>query len=171
MRGDFKFCRKLAAENKLRYYLHTDVNWRVSQSLCSVSIDFTVTEALGTLEKRSECTSRLPRIKQDARGFLFIWGISSITLPLFIMPCNYLRLATRLPKHIKWRHSGNSGLMWRCNFVLRFIAWYVRICTLFYSCRPITEAARSKDWNVFACLNTGIVGSNPTQSIHFCLCL
>jgi hypothetical protein len=37
--------------------------------------------------------------------------------------------------------------------------------------QPITVAARSKAWTVFAHLNTGIVSSNPTQSMDACLCL
>jgi hypothetical protein len=40
---------------------------------------------------------------------------------------------------------------------------------------PITVAARSNAWNAFVHLNTGIVGSNPTQGMDvcfslFCLC-
>jgi hypothetical protein len=37
------------------------------------------------------------------------------------------------------------------------------------SASPIILAARSKAWNVFARLNTGIVGSNPTQGTNVCL--
>jgi hypothetical protein len=37
--------------------------------------------------------------------------------------------------------------------------------------RLITVAARSKAWTVFASLNTGIVGSNPTQRMDVCVCL
>jgi hypothetical protein len=33
---------------------------------------------------------------------------------------------------------------------------------------PITVAARSKAWTVFARSNTGIVGSNPTQDMDVC---
>jgi hypothetical protein len=33
--------------------------------------------------------------------------------------------------------------------------------------KPITVAARS----IFACLNAGIVGSNPTQSMDICVCV
>jgi hypothetical protein len=35
----------------------------------------------------------------------------------------------------------------------------------------ITEATRSKAWNVFARSNIGIVGSNPSQSMDDCLLL
>jgi hypothetical protein len=35
--------------------------------------------------------------------------------------------------------------------------------------RPITVAARSKALTVFACLNAGIVGSNPTRGMDVCL--
>jgi hypothetical protein len=31
--------------------------------------------------------------------------------------------------------------------------------------KPITVAAQYKAWTVFARMNTGIVGSNPTQSM------
>jgi hypothetical protein len=36
---------------------------------------------------------------------------------------------------------------------------------------PITVAARSKAWIVFARLNAGIVGSNPTQGLDVCVCV
>jgi hypothetical protein len=35
--------------------------------------------------------------------------------------------------------------------------------------RPVTLAARSKARNVFARLNTGIVGSNPARGMDVCL--
>jgi hypothetical protein len=34
---------------------------------------------------------------------------------------------------------------------------------------PITVAVQSKAWNVFAHLNTGIMGLNPTQGMDICL--
>jgi hypothetical protein len=34
---------------------------------------------------------------------------------------------------------------------------------------PITVAARSKAWTVFARSNTEIVGSNPTQGMDVCI--
>jgi hypothetical protein len=34
---------------------------------------------------------------------------------------------------------------------------------------PITVAVRSKAWTVFAHLNTGIVGSNPTRGMDVCV--
>jgi hypothetical protein len=34
---------------------------------------------------------------------------------------------------------------------------------------PITVAARSKAWTVFARLNAGIMSSNPTQSMDVCV--
>jgi hypothetical protein len=33
---------------------------------------------------------------------------------------------------------------------------------------PVTVAARSKAWTVFARLNPGIMGSNPTQDMDVC---
>jgi hypothetical protein len=32
-------------------------------------------------------------------------------------------------------------------------------------------AARSEPWTVFARLNAGIVGSNPTQGVDVCVCV
>jgi hypothetical protein len=37
--------------------------------------------------------------------------------------------------------------------------------------RPITASARSEVWTVFARLNTGVVGSNPTARMDVCVCL
>jgi hypothetical protein len=37
--------------------------------------------------------------------------------------------------------------------------------------RPITVAARSKAWTVFARSNAGIVGLNPTRHMDVCVCL
>jgi hypothetical protein len=34
---------------------------------------------------------------------------------------------------------------------------------------PITVAALSKTWTVFARSNTGIVGSNPTRGVDICV--
>jgi hypothetical protein len=33
---------------------------------------------------------------------------------------------------------------------------------------PVTVAARSEAWTVFALSNAGIVGSNPTQGVDVC---
>jgi hypothetical protein len=38
-----------------------------------------------------------------------------------------------------------------------------------YIFKPVTVAARSKAWNVFARLNTGIMGSNPARGMNVCL--
>jgi hypothetical protein len=40
---------------------------------------------------------------------------------------------------------------------------------LLYESLPITVAARSKAWTVFARSNAEIVGSNPTQGMDVCL--
>jgi hypothetical protein len=34
---------------------------------------------------------------------------------------------------------------------------------------PITVAAWSKAWTVFACTNTGVVGVNPTRGMNICV--
>jgi hypothetical protein len=57
----------------------------------------------------------------------------------------------------------------------------VNICVFFNSThnisKPVTVAARSKAWTVFACTDVGIVGLNPTQGMDvlcvyvFILCL
>jgi hypothetical protein len=36
---------------------------------------------------------------------------------------------------------------------------------------PITVVARSNEINVFACLNAGIVGSDPTKGMYVCVCV
>jgi hypothetical protein len=48
--------------------------------------------------------------------------------------------------------------------IIRFFNW----SNIF---RPITTAAWYKEWNVFARSNAGIVGSNSTEGMDFCLCL
>jgi hypothetical protein len=40
---------------------------------------------------------------------------------------------------------------------------------LFTDNSPVTVAARSKAWNVFVRLNTGIVGSNPARGMDVCV--
>jgi hypothetical protein len=45
------------------------------------------------------------------------------------------------------------------------------ISTPLYTFMPITVAAQSKAWAVFARLNTGNVGSNPNHDIGVCLLL
>jgi hypothetical protein len=34
---------------------------------------------------------------------------------------------------------------------------------------PVTVGTPSKSWTVFACSNTGIVGSNPTRAMYICV--
>jgi hypothetical protein len=41
----------------------------------------------------------------------------------------------------------------------------------YFSLTPITVAARYKTCTVFARLNTGIVGSNPTRGMDVCVLL
>jgi hypothetical protein len=48
---------------------------------------------------------------------------------------------------------------------------YTFTAYLLYPVQPITVAALSKAWNVFARSNAGIAGSNPTQGMDVCLCL
>jgi hypothetical protein len=49
--------------------------------------------------------------------------------------------------------------------ILKFIK-IIQSLTLY---GPVTVAARSKAWNVFARLNTGIVGSNPARGMDVCV--
>jgi hypothetical protein len=52
--------------------------------------------------------------------------------------------------------------------VTLYLIIYIYYCTL-RSTQPITETARSKAWTIFARLNNGIVGSNPTRGMDFCV--
>jgi hypothetical protein len=80
--------------------------------------------------------------------------------------------------------------LWRriklCGRVRILVTWRVICVSLllsYPSCLPyrrhlpITVAARSKAWTVFACSNTGVLRSNPTQRIClycgrlFCVCV
>jgi hypothetical protein len=38
-----------------------------------------------------------------------------------------------------------------------------------FVCVPITVAAQSKAWTIFAPSNTGIVGSNPARGMDVCV--
>jgi hypothetical protein len=38
-----------------------------------------------------------------------------------------------------------------------------------FVCKPITLTALFKARNIFACSNTGIVGSNPTRGMNMCM--
>jgi hypothetical protein len=51
------------------------------------------------------------------------------------------------------------------SFEYEKIEWQYGDCKI----SPITVAARSKAWTVFASSNTGIVGSNPTRGIDICV--
>jgi hypothetical protein len=46
---------------------------------------------------------------------------------------------------------------------------YSPYCVVCVFIVPITVTARSKAWTVFALFNTGIVGSNHTQSMDVCV--
>jgi hypothetical protein len=43
------------------------------------------------------------------------------------------------------------------------------ICTHYHHHEPIRVAVRSKAWTVFTHSNTGVVGSNPTRGMDFCV--
>jgi hypothetical protein len=66
-----------------------------------------------------------------------------------------------------------SKLVHWCVLGICFLATDVVSSLLCYlllvSCWPVTLAARSKAWAVFACLKTGIVGSNPTRGMDVCV--
>jgi hypothetical protein len=58
----------------------------------------------------------------------------------------------------EWNIANRAvGLLYRSNF-----------CNINYY-RSITVASLSKEWTVFACSNTGIVGSNSTQGMDGCV--
>jgi hypothetical protein len=57
------------------------------------------------------------------------------------------------------------ALSWWVVFIGEYNIWNDTICGYYDNERPITVAARSKACSVFARLNTGIVGSNPTRGM------
>jgi hypothetical protein len=54
-------------------------------------------------------------------------------------------------------------------FALKRWSWYTCILFSVSSIKPLTVAARSKAWTVFARSITGIVGSNPTRDMDVCV--
>jgi hypothetical protein len=46
---------------------------------------------------------------------------------------------------------------------------YANFLTVYINVEPITVAARSKAWIVFARSNAGIMGSNPIQDMDVCV--
>jgi hypothetical protein len=56
-------------------------------------------------------------------------------------------------------------------FVDKVICMRLEVFTMIKMLRPITVAARSKAWTVFARSNAGIMGSNPTQGMDACVCV
>jgi hypothetical protein len=79
----------------------------------------------------------------------------------------YLCISSRLSR--KWLRCWKQ---WRCfqkqDFrvhELKVISLYIFIFNFGALSVPLTVAAKSKAWTVFAHLNTGIVGSNPTQGM------
>jgi hypothetical protein len=73
------------------------------------------------------------------------------------------------PSHISSIQETSSSQTQTSNIICNFSPRYDLLL-------PITVAARSKAWTVFARSNAGIVGSNHTQGIHvyvrlFCVCV
>jgi hypothetical protein len=71
-------------------------------------------------------------------------------------------------------------VLYYCTLVHVGVAYCVMFCylvnLLLYSSLPVTVAARSKAWRLFARSNAGIVCSNPTRGMDvcvrlFCLCV
>jgi hypothetical protein len=58
--------------------------------------------------------------------------------------------------------TGSSMRCWKRRYTVKIISVYVPYM-------PITMAARSKAWTVFARSNTRIVGSNPAQGMDVCV--
>jgi hypothetical protein len=58
--------------------------------------------------------------------------------------------------------SGHANKLANNAVILLISLWMNRL-------KPITMAAWSKAWTVFARWNAGIVGSNPTQGMHICV--
>jgi hypothetical protein len=70
-------------------------------------------------------------------------------------------------------HNTNSNSEYKFNFKIqaakeqiqpKLFDWLTKMIISTYEL-PITVAARSEAWTVFAPSNTGIVGSNPTQDM------
>jgi hypothetical protein len=55
---------------------------------------------------------------------------------------------------------------------LTTLTQHLLLCQSSQTAMPVTVAARSKAWTVFACSDAGIVGSNPTQGMDvWCVCM
>jgi hypothetical protein len=71
------------------------------------------------------------------------------------MSCNRSVVKTHLCQHkCFWKHL--------CQWLIDYSNTMLEL---------ITVAARSKAWSVFTCLNTGIMGSNPTRDMDVCVLL
>jgi hypothetical protein len=78
----------------------------------------------------------------------------------------FLRQTYRLHTYIGSVHKATISP----GFVQQQIVPYI-ILLMLQQRVPITVAARSKAWTVFARSNAGIVVSNPTRGMDVCLCL
>jgi hypothetical protein len=54
-------------------------------------------------------------------------------------------------------------------FLGTLVFWLEEYIKILMSSFAVTVAARSKAWNVFARLNTGILGSNPARGMDVCM--
>jgi hypothetical protein len=111
------------------------------------------------------------------------WGRFSLSTSVSCASSQFLipPTASRSPSTIirGWYNRPNSG--WRAKWTQShctprnlkktynkiLIAFRFSYSSLHVS--PITVAAQSKAWTVFARSNTGIVGSNPTQGMDVCM--
>jgi hypothetical protein len=84
----------------------------------------------------------------------------------FLIDGDLRNVSAHLP--ITRRNTTEASTWW--NFCIHFVV-HLAILQLaqIMQRRPITVAARSEAWNVFARSNAGIVGSNPTQGMDVCV--
>jgi hypothetical protein len=76
--------------------------------------------------------------------------------------------------YLPWGYSVSSDEHWDSSLPRQNDQFFLKYLPLTIHSQPVTVAALSKAWHVFAQSNTGIVGSNPTQGMDVCvrlLCL
>jgi hypothetical protein len=112
------------------------------------------------------------------------------TIPSYLSKFHFIKFIIKFPTGILNTCKNMSTNVERCKRVLlggiylqkrattycnavwaysKFLHWISRNFGLVVTEIPITVAVRSKVWNIFACSNTGIVGSNPTRDMYVCV--